>query len=119
MTVYQYDDQGRIGRTITQSEWTPEDRALMLARQSNREQVHDRCGQPKDRAFHPDNEGWYDADEVVVCWACTALDQAEDPKAGPHQLHVIRDMRDYEAKPLPPWPTAAEIAGDSTADLTA
>ena len=73
----------------------------MLARESNRQQVHDRCGHPKDKAFHPDNEGEYDAEETVVCWACTALDQAADPKAGPHEMRIIRDKRDYDAKPLP------------------
>jgi hypothetical protein len=102
VTVYQYDDQDRVVRAITQSEWTSEDRALMLARQANQKKLHERCGHPKDKAFHPDNEGWYDASDTLVCWACTALDQAADSKAPPHEMHVIRDVRDYDAKPLPP-----------------
>jgi hypothetical protein len=116
VTIYQYDEQGRVARSVTQSEWTSEDRALMLARAENRDKVHQRCGHPKEKAFHPDNEGWYDADDTVVCWACTAMDQAEDPKAGPHELRLIRDTRDYNKLPLPPLPTADEIAAEQAAD---
>lgn len=78
----------------------------MLARQLYRSRFHERCGHPKDRAFHPDNDGWFEVTDVITCWACTAMDNhGHDYVAGParpFELLVVADTRDYETQPLPP-----------------
>lgn len=106
-TFYEYDDAGRMVRSWTGAEWTAEDRALMLGYQLYESRIHHRCGQEKAKAFHPDNDGEYEVhdDDVLVCWACTAMDNyGRDPNAKPnrYELLVVRDLRDYEANPLPP-----------------
>lgn len=106
VTFYEYDDQGRVARSWTESEWTVEDRALMLARQMYLGTIHERCGHPKDRAFHPDNEGYFEVTDTFVCHACTAMDNhGHDYAHGPakdYELMVVSDTRDYEKSPLPP-----------------
>ena len=108
VTFYDYDEQGRVSRSWTQSEWTAEDRVLMLARQEYLRTLCPRCGHPKDRAWHPDNDGWFEVTDSMTCHACTALanhDHEGPGVAPPVQFHVLSDTRDYDAKPLPPiWP---------------
>lgn len=90
-------------RTITRSPWTVEDRALMLAYRQHRDGIHDRCGQPKAKAWHWDNEGEYEASKVpTICWACTAMDRAEKADAPVHVLHHVEYVRDETRNPLPP-----------------
>lgn len=31
------------------------------------------CGHPKETAWHPDNEGWFEVVEEITCHGCTAL----------------------------------------------
>lgn len=105
-TFYEYDERGRMVRSWTASEWTTEDRALMLARQSYKASLCPNCGHPKDRAWHPDNEGWFEVTEVIECHGCTALktyghDHSGEPVA-PVEFVTVSDTRDYETKPLPP-----------------
>lgn len=90
---------------MTESEWTDEDRALLLAYKLWERSLCDGCGQPRSRAHHPDNDGYYRASEAVVCHACTALRRAhqsgsKEPVKPVELFHVVHD-RDYEADPLP------------------
>lgn len=95
-------------RTVTASPWTEEDRKLMLAyREYQATLCPGGCGQPRDRAHHPDNDGWFEA-ETTTCYACTARAQAERADSNepvkPVELTSVVDVRDYEKKPLPPMP---------------
>lgn len=111
MTFYQYDDQGRLVRSIQQPEWTAEDRALMLARAMYlRTLCPGICGQPKELAWSPHNEGWYEAGEEHVCHACTSL-QNHGRKPDEQAPVVFLDLdytRDHATHPLPA-PGAAPV----------
>lgn len=94
-------------RTVTESPWTDDDRKLMLAYRMYLDSLcPGGCGQPKRLAHHPDNDGWYEVDDeqVVVCHACTALEQAakdgSSEQVKPVQFYVIRHDRDYSTRPL-------------------
>lgn len=101
-----YDDGGRVVRTVTRGGWTEEDRALVMAYRRYQATLC-RCGEPKERAWHWDNEGWYEVDpdeDFLTCHACTALARAENPEADPVRYPVrLRNDRDYAEKPLPPF----------------
>ena len=103
VTTYVYDDQGRVARTITASSWTPEDRALMLARKVYRElELCPGCGHPKRTAWHEDNDGWFEENVRVTCHACTAMRSPDaDGKVHPVEYVDVVDTRDYDENPLP------------------
>ena len=62
------------------------------------------CGHPKATAWHPDNDGWFETSEVT-CHGCTAERGVEvNGVVKPVQYASSRDARDYEKKPLPPFP---------------
>lgn len=74
-TTHEYDDDtGRLVRVSTVHEplWLREDRALALALDSYERSLCGECGHPRDRAWHPDMDGWYEAKEIH-CNACAAL----------------------------------------------
>lgn len=72
------------------------------------------CGQPREKAHHPDNDGWYEPTDPVICHACTALARAraDDGDAPPAEYFGVIDTRDYAAKPLPPIDGATPPGGD-------
>lgn len=67
-----------------------------------------RCGQPVERAHHPDMDGYYEVEVVATCHACSALKrhQHQDSKepVEPVEFFDVIDVRDYAKQPLPPWP---------------
>lgn len=108
LTTYEYDDAGRMVRSWQQSEWTEEDRALMLARDVHLKSLC-RCGHQKEQAWHPGNEGWYEVTAVYECHACTALARHEDSDAAPVRYLGLTDTRDYEKNPLSPMPVGPRM----------
>lgn len=116
LTTYEYDDQGRVTRAYTASAWTEEDRALMLARDHYRRSLCPGCGQPKDTAWHPDNEGWFEVTQTFECHACTAMAREGNPDAPPAVFLAVSDTRDYEKSPLPPMPTGARLSPEELRD---
>lgn len=116
MTTYEYDDHGRVARALSQSPWTPEDRALMLALNVYNAGNCPNCGHPKATAWHPDNEGWFEVVQTYECNACTALRQHAAPDEQPVEFVVVDDTRDYEANPLPPMPMAPRLTNDELTD---
>ena len=77
-TVYEYDEAGRVTRSLAapvEPEWSPEDRALMLALAEHEANICPNCGQPLDEAMDPDNEGRYRLSLPTRDHACTALAQ--------------------------------------------
>jgi hypothetical protein len=94
-----------VASTVTAAAWTVEDRALMLGWRMYLASLHEPCGHPKETAFHPDNEGWFEPSGWITCWACTAGKEPDkDGRVTPVRFPVVVDTRDYERKPLPPWP---------------
>lgn len=108
MTYYEHDDQGRMIRSSQRSEWTDEDRALMVAYQLYLDSLCPGCGQPRAKAHHSDNDGWYRIAEAVVCHACTvARKHGQDGEVDPVEYLTVVDDRDYQKNPLPAYGSAA------------
>ena len=119
VTSYEYDDAGRVRRTVTSSPWGTEDRALMLALRMYEGTLCPRCGEPKATAWHMDNEGHFAVTAEYVCNPCTAREGhgAED-EVHPVTFVEVTDTRDYAEDPLhghytdfakPAEPTGASI----------
>jgi hypothetical protein len=115
LTTYEHDEQGRLLRAFTASAWTEEDRALLLARDAYLATLCSGCGQPKETAWHPDNEGWFEVTQSFECNACTALRRESDPSSEPVTFHAVTDTRDYEKSPLPPLPTGPRMSPEELA----
>ena len=77
----------------------------MLAWVEYRGGLHEPCGHPTETAFHPDNDGWFQKVGEYTCHACTAAKEPEDDGTRkPVTIPIVVDTRDYEKRPLPPWP---------------
>jgi len=97
VTEYIYDDPEhpeRPTRAIHSPEYTVEDRALLLGL-SLYESRRCQCGEPRERAWHSEMDGWYVADEFV-CLACSARQGREVAYT------VMRDESPADM-PLPPF----------------
>ena len=57
--------------------WAVEDRLLALALQAYEDGLCGQCGQPRDRAWNEDSEGWYTAHRAT-CHACRARELDAD-----------------------------------------
>lgn len=88
----------------------------MLARDVYRASLCGRCGHPKDTAWHPDNDGEFEVTATFTCHACSALAREGDPSAKPVEFHAVTDTRDYEKKPLPPFPTGPRLTPEQLAE---
>jgi len=89
-TCYEYDQDGRVARTITEPAWTAEDRALMLALQMHEQSLCSGCGEPKGRAWHPDMDGWYEA-ATYECNACSVI---QDRRVSYYEVVDTRPLDD-------------------------
>lgn len=110
LTTYEYDTQGRVVRAFTASPWTEEDRALMLAWAAYQRSLCPRCGHPKETAWHPDNEGYFEVLETHECNACTAIARHGNDDQPPVEFLVVSDTRDYDQDPLPPMPVGPRMS---------
>lgn len=97
-TTYEHGGGGRVVRTITEPAWTDDDRALMLALQLYEDGLCSGCGQPKDRAWHPDMDGWYEA----YTYECNACSTVQDRRVAYHSVVDERPAGDL----LPEMPFA-------------
>lgn len=103
ITTYEYDQTGQVVRTVTRSAWTDEDRALMLARAQVKRSLCPGCGHPREKAWHPDNDGWFEVEKTITCHACTAERRRDAADAKPVEYPVVTYTRDETKKPLPLW----------------
>lgn len=80
---------------------------LTLALTAHEDSLCPGCGQPKDVAYNPDSDGWYEAAEVV-CAGCKAQHDhgkgQKEPTPG-GKVFVI-DSRPAD-EPLRPWALSA------------
>lgn len=100
---YLYDDPEHPDRPtghLESPDWTPDDRALLLALVSYELTLCPGCGEPKHLAWHSGMEGWYETEEWV-CHACTAKDGHEVPYRIPQldkdlPQRVLDDLEPFE-----------------------
>jgi hypothetical protein len=89
-TTYEHDDHGRVVRAITEPAWTGDDRALMLALQLYEDGLCSGCGRPKERAWHPDMDGWYEP----TTYECNACSVVQDRRVAYHGVVDTRPPGD-------------------------
>lgn len=72
----------------------------MLGLAAYRRTLCPRCGHPKDKAWHIDNEGHFEVRAEYVCHPCTVNRSGGEDGAEPVKYYAVVDTRDYEAHPL-------------------
>ena len=74
-TVYEYDGQGRMVRSVSRAEpeWDLDQRGLMLALAEAERGECAGCGHPLGESTDPKHEGRYKVDPPTRCHSCTAL----------------------------------------------
>jgi len=67
----------------TKPRWTEKDKLLTLALRAYEDGLCTGCGQPRDKTFGFDAEGWYER-HVVTCHGCAAreAERKDDPQPG-------------------------------------
>ncbi|WP_123661585.1 hypothetical protein [Actinocorallia herbida] len=80
VTTYEYDDGGRLLRSVTETEplWTDEDRGWAEALAHFEADECKGCGQPLSESTEASAEGAYDAPLPLRCHACTAVSIQQD-----------------------------------------
>jgi len=73
--VYEYDEQGRMTRSVSRSEaeWDQDQRDMVLALTEAERGECAGCGQPLGESTDPENEGRYRVDPPTRCHGCNAL----------------------------------------------
>lgn len=90
MTEYEYDDAGRLVRSVTatEPEWDEQERAWMLALASYEAALCPNCGRPVSVCSDPNSENLWRSDAPTRCFAATAVlrsqERYSDPKKTPH-----------------------------------
>jgi hypothetical protein len=85
--------------------WAHRDRVMAVALTMYEDSLHP-CGHPKDVAFNPDMDGWYEA-EPLTCQACAAVDSYNQgrEKPEPGEVLFVRNTMPAGVKPRPwTWP---------------
>jgi len=89
VTEYEYDEAGRLLRSVTtrEPEWSEEDAAWMLALAAYRRGLCPLCGRPLEECTAQDADGAYTVPPPTRCHATTALMVAQEryrdtPQAG-------------------------------------
>lgn len=108
-TTYEYDDQGRVVRTVAVSDpdWTDLDRRAALALHAYEQDLCSGCGQPLSETTKPERDGQYLPLAAVRCHFCTAAEMgraAYQDNSHAAALHV-------PVRLMPPDPDLQEVAG--------
>lgn len=92
VTTYEYDDAGRLVRSITvhDAEWTDDDRACAQARRRNEADRCPGCGLPMSETTDAKNMGGYEAPYPVQCFACTPLEKRKAEYEDRHYLFHVQ-----------------------------
>lgn len=83
----------RFGRKP--SKWSAKDRALALALTVHEDGLCGHCGQPRDRSWNEDMDGYYTVHRAV-CLGCQALHMETDgrPRRAAESIYVTDDSPD-------------------------
>lgn len=75
VTVYEYDDDGRLVRSVTthDPEFLDEDLGYGKAHRRNEMDLCPTCRMPLSETTDPDNEGRYEVPPPIRCHACTPI----------------------------------------------
>ena len=114
-TDYVLDEHGRVAGSVTDPDWTDEDRDLALALLAYEAGLCAGCRQQLRETTAPDAEDGYTVESAVRCHACTALaiaakDYATNPN--PSALLFVPKRRAHRTTDLP-----ADQPADLPADL--
>lgn len=92
-----------ILRGISKKKWSTVDRLLAVAHVMAQDLLCPGCGQPKNEAFNPDSEGYYEVRDTV-CNGCLAASRDADlhKEHTPERKIWIVDERPPEVQ-LKPW----------------
>jgi hypothetical protein len=78
-TVYEYDQAGRVVRTVTRStDWLEEDTIAAIELENYEADTCQGCGGQRSETTISENEFAYTTGTVVRCHQCTAADIAQE-----------------------------------------
>lgn len=101
-TLHAYDEDGRLARSSTyhEAEWTDVDRALALALAAVEAGTCPcGCGQPAETAWDDDNDGRFEVNTDVTCYAGKALQEWRDGDAKNVNPGVLPSIEFHPATP--------------------
>ena len=96
-TDYVLDEHGRVIGSVTDPDWTDDDRDLALALLAYEASLCNGCGHPLAETTAPEAEETYQGD-LVRCHRCTAAEQVAEQYRENPQPGSLR----YSARPRPP-----------------
>lgn len=116
-TVYEYDQQSRLVRSVTTSEpeWDEDGRAYATSLVIYEHSLC-ACGWPQAMTTGPESDGRFHPGEPVVCYRCRAIERGaedvkDDPQRGAMRFSVTdhgpQARRGFNPNPLP----APNLAG--------
>lgn len=80
VTTFEYDESGRLARAVTvrEPEFTPWDRAALLADVADSKELRGSHGRLISEVTDPANQFAYEAEPPAMDWAQKALDDAQE-----------------------------------------
>ncbi len=96
-TDYVLDEHGRVIGSVTDPDWTDDDRDLALALLAYEASLCGGCGHPLAETTRPEAEDTYQGD-LIRCHRCTAAEQVAEQYRGNPQPGSLR----YSARPRQP-----------------
>lgn len=94
ITRYEHDDEGRIVRSITETEpeWDDNERAWAIALLEVEADTCKGCGQPLSETLQPEAYQGYEASDGAACQGCKAVRRKQDAyaKAKDPDLPILR-----------------------------
>jgi hypothetical protein len=114
-----YGEDGRLIRSITDPEWTEEDRDEVLAYQLYLDDLCDRCGQPLRLSTNPAKMDDYSIEFAGECFGCGSWSAwQKDHETVPNaEKYRLVDSHETSAVDLPPVQFIERARGLSPQDV--